>query len=138
MVFQKGQCANPHGRPPDSTAMTKLKAYTKTELANQLSLMFRMTGFELEKIYRDDTQPAMVQAIAKALIRAKRDGDFSAVERLLDRCIGKVPQKIEGEGFGFMAPPITNITYIGVPAKGLPPNIKAKEIDVTAEQLPNP
>ncbi len=113
--FQPGNTAS-KGGTRDTLSMTRLKKFTRSTLAEKLVDMFNMNIYELTKIYRDDAKPAIEQAIAKAIMNAKEAGDFSALDRIFERCIGKVPQKLEGDfgAFGGRPLPQPIVNYVGV------------------------
>lgn len=105
--FKKGQSGNPKGRPKEATSQRVLRKYTKEEIAKTLNHLMEQPLDKLDMLRWAEDTPAIDAVVASVLYWARANGDWSQVEKLLDRCIGKVPQKLEGEGFGGGAVPIT-------------------------------
>lgn len=105
--WKKGQSGNKDGATKDKVSQRVLRKYTKDEIASTLNRLMETSMDELDKIRWAEDVPAIEAVVASVLFWARANGDWSQVEKLLDRCIGKVPQKLEGEGFGGGAVPIT-------------------------------
>ena len=95
--FQKGQSGNPNGRPIEGDAAYRLKHYTREYVAEVLNTIMELKDSEIEEILLNPEGTQFEKVVAKVLLTARKDGDFSQLERLLDRCIGKVPQRLEGD-----------------------------------------
>ena len=112
--FKPGQSGNPSGREKDP--LKGIKNYTKQHIADTFNELCEKTNDELEEISQSKTEPMLRVIIARVMIKAKAKGEYGEIDKILDRCIGKVPQKIEGElgGFGGAPLPTPHITYISV------------------------
>ena len=112
--FKKGVSGNPKGKEPTPYAVYKLKKYTRELVAEMVNELLEMSTDRLSRFILEPDTPALKFAIGKAILRE----DFNAIDKILDRCIGKVSQKIEhgGPDGAPLAPP--SIIFQGVPADG--------------------
>lgn len=92
--FKPGNPGGP-GRPKDDVAVKTLKKYTAKVVSELLNEMLEKPMHELRSLLADDNTTGLQRAIVKALIIE----DWATIDKILDRCIGKVPQKVIGEGF---------------------------------------
>ena len=93
--FKPGQSGNPKGgslMPPEVAKAKKLNANEVTVL---ISKMFRMTLDELKVMMSDPLSNNMELIVGKIMAEAIKHGDYSRVNALWDRSIGKVTDKIE-------------------------------------------
>lgn len=90
--FGPGNCANPNGRPKmvDPKVSDYSKNLTKTAVISALSTMLECSEDELDAILKDRTVPALRKAIASVISRCIKDGDYTRLEFLFNRTIGKV------------------------------------------------
>lgn len=115
--FQKGTSGNPKGRPRTSIAAKELRRYTREHVSEVINKVMDMTTAELLELKRDKKTPSFESAIAAVMLKAKEDMDFSEIDRLLDRCIGKVPQKLEGEFVGKGGTPLIPANVVLQPVR---------------------
>ena len=104
--FKPGQSGNPTGRPPEAPA--ELKNYTKKEIAEVLCRMMKMTVDELVRFSKDPDATALEVIISSVIRECMKKGDFHTLDKMLERVIGRVPQKTEltgNEGEPFFIPP---------------------------------
>lgn len=95
--FQPGQSGNPAGRPIEEDAAYRLKRYTREYVAEVINKIMELDDAEVELLLNDRETVQFEKVVAKVLLNARKDGDFSQLDKILDRCIGKVPQRIEGD-----------------------------------------
>lgn len=89
--FKPGHSGNPGGRPKHFLTRSKVK----TMIDNYLSL----SRNELEALMIDkDTTPALELMIISTILYCIKAGDYSRLEALLTRAVGKVKEEIEDEG----------------------------------------
>lgn len=98
-TFKPGVSGNPNGRPPDDLAVKKLKKYTASVVAELLNEVLEMPMADLRRKLNADSTTGLERAIIKALLVE----DWTAIDKILDRCIGKVPQRNINEGAGVEA-----------------------------------
>lgn len=80
--FKKGQSGNPGGRPKARLTVEKLR-----EIIDRLSFMTRM---QLQAVIQAEETPMIELQIASILAQAAKTGDYSRVQFILDRVLGKV------------------------------------------------
>lgn len=118
--FKPGQSGNPAGRPPEAPAA--LKNYTKKEIAEVLCRMMKMTVDELVRFSKHPEATALEVIISSVIRECMKKGDFWALDKMLERVIGKVPLKQELTGAD------------GAPFQ--PPRLVVRRIAKTPESAP--
>jgi|GEM_PF-1879106 len=103
--WKPGESGNPNGRPPETHP--NIKRFTKKAVQETFAELMVTSQDDLAKI-RDDAQESGVRAaVASVILRARAKGEMASLDALIDRVIGKVPQKTEltgGEGEPLQAP----------------------------------
>lgn len=85
--FQKGQSGNPAGRP---------KNLLRTdEVRNLIGRLWRLSREELQKIVQNPKSSMGEIMVASIVAKAAQTGDYTRVQFLLERTIGKVKDEIE-------------------------------------------
>ena len=93
--FKKGEVANPNGRPKLPPDLVKARRLNQAEVGRVINKYMNMS---VEDIRADMSQPdtkALEAMIGKIIIEAHKHGDYSRVNFLFDRMIGKVTEKME-------------------------------------------
>lgn len=85
--WKKGQSGNASGKPK--------QLLTKDKVSSILGKFATMTRDELQKVMQDSKTPMIEIMIAAVIIKAAKDGDYSRLDFLLSRSIGKVKDEIE-------------------------------------------
>lgn len=90
--FGPGNCANPNGRPKmaDPKVSDYSKNLTKTAVTFALSKMLDASEDDIDAILKDRTTPALQKAVASVIKACIANGDYTRLEFLLNRTIGKV------------------------------------------------
>ena len=83
------------GRKKDSPEVLTLKQFTREVVAQYITELLQLSREGLYEFMHDRSQPGLKSAIAYAIYWREWD----TIDNILDRCIGKVPQRVEGEGF---------------------------------------
>lgn len=96
--FKKGQSGNPAGAAAHNPEIKKLKALTESELVEVGTLVVKGDVDNLRAIVKDPKSTAISAMMASVAIRAIAKGDSKALETLLCRLIGKVPDKVHVSG----------------------------------------
>ena len=117
-AFKKGVSGNPNGRPVTPYSVMQLKKHTRETIADLINELTQLTSQKLHDLKYDPSTPALKATLASVILRCSLQGDFSDIDKILDRCIGKVSQKIEhaGPDGSALAPP--SIIFNGVPTDG--------------------
>ena len=142
--FKPGQSGNPNGRPED--APPEVRLYARKEVQEVFTRIMKLKGEEVLKISSDAQSTILEAAVASVLLRARAKGDHRGLDVLLDRVIGKVPQKNEltgGDGEPLAPAVIQFAPYPGPdpyakPAEIAPqtPAVEAKPAEPTSGQPP--
>ena len=98
-VAEKGETANPNGRPRKTiNSVNKeleeqgIKPATANEIKDIYLRLINMEMAELKKLVEDLKQPALIRIVGKKILS---DKGFDIIDKMLDRAIGKAQQQIE-------------------------------------------
>lgn len=100
-AFKKGQSANPNGRPPDALNAA-MKQITKEELQDIASLIIKGNVEALKEVRHSMGASAIRVAIVSVVLKIIERGDMIALDKLLDRLIGKVKSEVDLHASGLM------------------------------------
>lgn len=95
---KKGQVLNPEGGRSHDPQIRAIKRLTQQELAEVGALVVKGSIAELQKISKDPNASALKCMIAAVAHRTITRGDPTALDKLLDRLVGKVKEQIEVTG----------------------------------------
>lgn len=98
--FKPGQVANPLGanaHNPLLKALRKLTVKTFQEVV-ELTLTSNLEG--LQKIAKDPKSTSLQVGVATSMLRAIKNGDYSVIERIAERIIGKLPDRVIVDSLG--------------------------------------
>lgn len=97
--WKKGQSGNPKGRKPLSIKQTirdlKKEGYqepTQDDIAKMYKYMLTLDEPRIKEIVADKSQPMLNRIVGKNILGGK---GFDIMERMIDRAIGKVGQKLD-------------------------------------------
>lgn len=99
-MFKKGQSGNPNGRPKFPLEVQVAKAFNRNVVELALAKYLSLPIGELKKLKDDPTLPSHDQIVISIIISSILFGDAGRYSFLLDRLIGKVPEKIDIEVSG--------------------------------------
>lgn len=101
-ALEKGETANPLGRPPKllSTIVAELRAKgyeraTSNQVADAFETLMNVPQNELADMVKDDKAPMSLRIVGKAMLTAK---GWEVLQAMLDRAHGKAKQAIEQTG----------------------------------------
>lgn len=113
--FKPGNNANPRGAAAHNQLAKQIKHLTKKELQSLANLVLQGNVYEIRRIKKDKAHSSTLKVmLASIAIRVIEKGDHQAMEALLNRMIGKVPEKFEHEGLNGTGPQI----IVTVPSNG--------------------
>lgn len=94
-VLEKGETANPNGRPKKLINALRADGYKLCQIVDCMTNMLALSKRELEKIWKDEneTYTILEQTIASALLKSRAAGRLDSVSSLLDRAFGQ-PTKL--------------------------------------------
>lgn len=114
--FKEG-CAPGPGRPRMTDEEKEVRRFTRESISEAINTIAELKDAEVETLLSDPDATQVEKIVAKVLLVARSTGDFTQMDKLLDRCIGKVPQKLEGEFFGKGGAPLVPPAIILQPVK---------------------
>jgi hypothetical protein len=94
-MWKKGESGNPTGRPKLPPELKSIHALSVPEVQKIISKYCRMTMEELLACKQDPKLAALDRMIISGIMQAERHGDYSRLEMLLVRTIGRVTDKME-------------------------------------------
>lgn len=113
--FQKGEIANPYGGGPNAPLARRIRTLTRKELIALGNLVVQGNVHELRRIKKDIAHSSTLKVmLASVALRVIEKGDVAAMEALLNRLIGKVPDKLHHEGLNDIGPQV----IVTVPSNG--------------------
>lgn len=92
--FVKGQSGNPDGRmhlPPEIAAARRINTAQYVSIINDLS---GMSVEELVVIAADEKENILRACVAAAMLYTRQNGDPARLDKLMDRAIGKVAERV--------------------------------------------
>lgn len=92
--IKKGQIMNPEGARSHDPIKKELRRFTHKYLKEtiELAVMGNLEG--LQKVVKDPSSPAIQVGIAKALHKAIQNGDWGTLESIVQRVVGKIPDRV--------------------------------------------
>lgn len=98
-VAEKGETANPNGRPRKTiNSVNKeleeqgIKPATANEIKDIYLRLINMEMAELKSLVEDLKQPALIRIVGKKILS---DKGFDIIDKMLDRAIGKAQQAVD-------------------------------------------
>lgn len=91
--FKPGQSGNSKGRPlnPIKNALRKL---TVQQYRRIIKSCVKGNLDELKRVIKNPLSSALEVGIAACYVKAVETGDYSTIEKMLERVVGKVPEEI--------------------------------------------
>lgn len=94
---KKGQVLNPHGRPKLTDEERAVRNLSREQFLEVANLLISKSFEELQRILDAPETPALMSWIVRVILINAEKGDYEPLDKLLNRLIGKVPDKIESE-----------------------------------------
>lgn len=92
--IQKGQVLNPEGARAHNSALKALRKTTLETYREVIELILQGDMKQLTAMSQSKTISALHVGIARAFHRAINAGDYTVIERIAERIIGKIPENI--------------------------------------------
>ncbi len=125
--FKKGVSGNPKGRPPITAEFRALRELTLESYRGVIEKVLSGNPRALEIMIADPATPAIQVGIAQAVVNAIKEGDYSVIERIAERIIGKIPDELNVKAQTLNANYNANVSPNGGPvaaATDVPPEPK--------------
>jgi len=95
--FKPGQSGNPSGKPKTDPELLKARALTRTKFEALANKFISMTKEDLKAAVTNPNATMLELMVAKIVEQAISKGDQIRLTFILDRLIGKVPDKVEAQ-----------------------------------------
>lgn len=95
--WKPGQSGNPSGKPKIPEHLRAIHSLTQQEVTKIVSKYARMTLDELEAAVEARKASAVEMCVAKIFLKSMEYGDYSRLQFLLDRAIGRTPVAQESD-----------------------------------------
>lgn len=95
--WPKGVSGNPHGRRPIPESLQGIRSLSLIETIKIISKYARMTKKEMRAVQEDQNTSVLDLSIISIFQASMREADHSKLNFLLDRCVGKVKDQLEGD-----------------------------------------
>lgn len=99
-VLQKGETANPNGRPRKYVSLLKEQGYRVSEINDTIQAMMAMDLKELQAVNDNPKATIMEKTVAAAMLKSLKNGSLFSLETLLTRVYGKPKETTAVENSG--------------------------------------
>jgi hypothetical protein len=96
--IKKGEVRNPGGRPKGDPILDKLKKLTVEELEELVNVLIKGNIGELRRISKDENTSVIKAMVTAVAIKIISRGDMASLDKLLDRLVGKIKERVEHSG----------------------------------------
>lgn len=93
--IKKGEIRNPNGGRSHNPILRALRNLTRDEFAKMIELAVLNNVAGLKAVVSDPNSSALQVGIAMAMLKASSKGDWTIIESIVSRVIGKMPDLIE-------------------------------------------
>ena len=99
-VLQKGETANPNGRPRKYVSLLKEQGYKLSEINDTIQNMMAMDLDELKAVWDNPKATIMEKTVAAAMRKSLEKGSLYSLDTLLTRVYGKPKETTSVENSG--------------------------------------
>ena|SRR5665213_438697 len=92
--FQKGKSGNPEGGRAHNPAIKALRKLTVESYREIIELILSNNVAAVKAIAEDPNTTALQVGIAVAFLKAIKNGDYTVIERIAERIVGKIPDVV--------------------------------------------
>ena len=94
-VMEKGETANPNGRPRKFVSILKDQGYKLSEVNDAIQVLMSMTVEELANVNNDPKATILERTIVAAMIKSLQNGSLYSLDTLLTRVYGKPKETVD-------------------------------------------
>ena len=95
-AYKKGQSGNPNGRPKGAVSIPKeLRTINSKLIAETINKHLNKSMEEVAELIRSKDTPMIDLVVLRILYEAAKRGDQTRFNALLERMVGKVPDKVD-------------------------------------------
>lgn len=92
--FKPGVSGNPKGRPPLNPIQRALKNLTIASYREVIEAVCTGNLDNLKDMMENPKTSALQVGVARAFMKAIQAGDYSVIERIAERIVGKIPDEL--------------------------------------------
>jgi hypothetical protein len=92
---EKGETANPNGRPKKFTTLMKEEGYKLSEVNDSIQAIMAMDEQEIKKVLKNEGATMLEKTVAKAIIKSYEKGSLYSMDTLLSRVYGKPKETVD-------------------------------------------
>ena len=92
---EKGETANPNGRPKKFTTLMKEEGYKLSEVNDSIQAIMAMDEQEIKKVLKNEDATMLEKTVAKAIIKSYEKGSLYSMDTLLSRVYGKPKETVD-------------------------------------------
>lgn len=96
--IKKGEVRNPEGGRAHSPETKMMKLLTQKSMVRIINLIAQGDVAALRKMAKDESNTALEMMFASVVIKIISKGDMDALDKLLNRMVGKVKDRVEHTG----------------------------------------
>jgi len=94
-VPEKGETANPNGRPKKFTTLMKEQGYKLSEVNDSIQAIMSMDEKEIREVTKNENATMLEKTVAKAIIKSYEKGSLYSIDTLLSRVYGKPKETVD-------------------------------------------
>lgn len=94
-ILQKGETANPNGRPRKYVSLLKEQGYKLAEINDSIQVLMSMNEKELEGVAKNNEATVLEKTVAKAILKSMNNGSLYSMDTLLSRVYGKPKEQVD-------------------------------------------
>jgi hypothetical protein len=94
-VPEKGETANPNGRPKKFTTLMKEQGYKLSEVNDSIQAIMAMDEKEIREVTKNENATMLEKTVARAIIKSYEKGSLYSMDTLLSRVYGKPKETVD-------------------------------------------
>ena len=94
-VLEKGETANPNGRPKKFTTELAEHGYKLSEVNDSIQAIMAMNETDIKEVLKNSDATMLEKTVARAIIKSYEKGSLYSMDTLLSRVFGKPKETID-------------------------------------------
>ena len=92
---EKGETANPNGRPKKFTTLMKEEGYKLSEVNDSIQAIMAMDEKTIKDVLKNEEATMLEKTVARAIIKSYEKGSLYSMDTLLSRVFGKPKETVD-------------------------------------------
>jgi len=92
---EKGETANPNGRPKKFTTLMKEEGYKLSEVNDSIQAIMSMDEKTIKEVLKNEDATMLEKTVARAIIKSYEKGSLYSMDTLLSRVFGKPKETVD-------------------------------------------